>query len=75
MFDEENKTNTDNSYTNLISVEQAAELSGFTPQHVRKLLRAGLLKGSKLGHIWVTTKDAIQEYLATERRTGPKTDS
>ena len=58
----------------LISVQQAADISGFETSHIRKLLAKGKLDGVKLGRDWWTTADAVEAYLSTERRPGPKTD-
>lgn len=56
----------------LISVQQAADISGFQRSHIRNLLVQGTIPGIKLGRDWWTTRDAIEAYLSTERRPGPK---
>ena len=56
----------------LISVTEAARISGFTTSNVRKLITTGQIEGIKLGRNWLTTEEAIREYLKTERRPGPK---
>ncbi len=56
----------------LISVQQAADISGFQRSHIRNLLVQGTIAGIKLGRDWWTTRDAIEAYLSTERRPGPK---
>ena len=56
----------------LISLSEAAELSGLSPDHVRRLVRQGDLWGVKIGRNWVTTARAVTEYLARERKPGPK---
>ena len=56
----------------LISLEEAAGLSRLTHAHLALLIRRGELWGKKIGRNWVTTEQAIQEYLARERRPGPK---
>jgi excisionase family DNA binding protein len=58
----------------LISTELAAEISGFSQGHIRHLLRTGEMKGEKLGRDWFTTKEAVREYLARQRKPGPKKD-
>lgn len=58
----------------LISVQQASDLSGFQPSHVRNLLVTKRMLGIKLGRDWWTTQEAVEAYLQTERRPGPKTD-
>jgi excisionase family DNA binding protein len=56
----------------LISLEQAARLSGLTADHLRRLVRQGDLWGKKIGRNWVTAEQAVREYLARDRRPGPK---
>ena len=56
----------------LITFEEAAELSGFTTRHLRKLDDEKKLWAKKLGRNWFTTKDAINTYLSTERKPGRK---
>ncbi|MCB0128059.1 MAG: hypothetical protein KDE58_37600 [Caldilineaceae bacterium] len=58
----------------LISVQQAADASGFQPSHIRNLLVTQRLLGIKLGRDWWTTRDAVEMYVQSERRPGPKTD-
>jgi hypothetical protein len=56
----------------LISLSEAAELSGFTTRHLRYLAVNGELWAKKLGRNWFTTTQAVQEYLARDRKPGPK---
>ena len=56
----------------LITLAQAAKISGHTSRHLGHLARNGDLWGHKIGHIWVTTEKAVREYLARENRPGPK---
>jgi excisionase family DNA binding protein len=60
------------SLDELISLREAAELSGLSASHLRLLVRRGDIWGVKLGHNWVTTSEAVQGYLARDRRPGPK---
>ena len=56
----------------LISLQKAAEISGLSHEHLRRLTREGELWGTKIGRNWVTTEQAVREYLARDRRPGPK---
>ena len=58
----------------IISLDEAAKLSGLTADHLRRLVRQGDLWGRKIGRNWVTTELAVREYLARDRRPGPKTN-
>jgi hypothetical protein len=56
----------------LISLAEAAELSGLSQGHLRLLVSHGVIWGAKIGRNWITTEKAVREYMATDRRTGPK---
>ena len=60
------------SLDDIISLREAAELSGLTQPHLALLVRQGKLWGKKIGRNWVTTEQAVQEYLVKERKPGPK---
>ena len=59
-------------FDELISLREASELSGLTHPHLALLIREGKLWGNKIGRNWVTTDKAIKEYLALDRKRGPK---
>ena len=56
----------------LISVTEASQISGLTTGHLRKLLREGQIEGVKIGRNWLTTEEAVRDYLKQEIRPGPK---
>lgn len=56
----------------LITLHEAAELTGFSISHLRLLARKGTIWATRLGHNWFTTPQSVQDYLAQERRPGPK---
>ena len=55
-----------------ISVKEAAAYTGYTTRHIRHLLTGGLVKGQKFGRDWFTTKEHLDDYLASNPRPGPK---
>jgi excisionase family DNA binding protein len=57
---------------NLLSLREAAERCGLSSSHLRLLVRSGDIWGRKLGRNWVTTEQAVNEYLARNPRPGPK---
>ncbi len=57
----------------LIPLSKAAELSELSHSHLRLLVRKGEIQGMKIGRDWFTTVQAVREYLARDRRPGPKT--
>ena len=56
----------------LITLQEAAKLSGLSQAHLRLLVSRGEMWGRKLGRNWVTTAQAVREYTARDRRPGPK---
>ena len=56
----------------LITLREAAELSGMSTSHLALLVRQGDIWGIKLGHNWLTTAQAVGEYIARDHRPGPK---
>ena len=57
----------------LITLSEAAEISGFTTRHLRLLAENSQLWAKKLGRNWFTTAQAVRDYMAIEHRPGPKT--
>lgn len=57
-----------------IPVKEAADYTGYSQGHIRYLLREGLVAGRRFGRDWFTTKEALDEYLASEPKPGPKPD-
>ena len=60
-----------------ISVKAAAECSGYSIQYLRRLLRDGLLEGTKIGQVWLIEMASFDRYLRNghmqrERRRGPR---
>jgi len=59
----------------LISLNDAANQSGLSPGYLRILVREGKMWGKKIGRNWVTTGEAVREYLARDLKPGrPKKD-
>ena len=50
----------------LISLTEAAALSGLSADHLRRLAEKGRLQAKKIGRNWITTREAIAEYLANQ---------
>jgi len=61
----------------LITVRDAAQLVGYHPEHVRELLRAGIVKGQKFGETWQVDRVDLLLYVKRQahsgRKRGPKT--
>ena len=72
MSDELIQTSGDDAAKRLVSLAEAAEISGLSQGHLRLLAKQEKIWAVKIGRNWVTTREAIQEYLATNPRPGPK---
>jgi hypothetical protein len=66
------KNSTKPDLDDLISLSEAAKISGFTTRHLRHLANNGELWAKKLGRNWFTTDQSIREYLSRNRRPGPR---
>lgn len=51
-----------------ITTLEAAELSGYDPEHVRRLARAGKIDAKKWGQEWMISKVSILKYRQDEGR-------
>ena len=60
-----------------ITTADAAELSGYHPEHVRWLVRQGRIKARKFGIVWQIHQKSLQIYIedsvhSKDGRRGPK---
>lgn len=51
------------SLKNIISLNQAAKISGYTQDYLGYLIRTGEMKGVKKGRVWFTTEEAVKDYI------------
>jgi excisionase family DNA binding protein len=56
----------------LISVTEAHQRTGLSVAWIRRLLQRGEIDGVKVGRNWLTTEQAVRDYLEQDRRPGPK---
>jgi hypothetical protein len=56
--------------TRLISLPEAAELYGFSPDYLRNLAQKGRLKAQKVADRWITTPQNMEEYIASRKHRG-----
>ena len=57
------------SLKKVISLNQAAQISGYTQDYLGYLMRRGEIKGLKKGRVWFTTEEDIKEYLFKKKIT------
>ena len=56
----------------LLSTTEAMEASGFSREHIQRLLRNKKVEGVKPGHDWFVYEDSLKMFLAQPRKPGPK---
>ena len=60
-----------------ITVKAAAEVTGYSVQYLRRLLRSGKLDGVKIGQVWLIKLASLETYarhgqMVGDRRHGPR---
>lgn len=60
-----------------ITTQEGAELSGYHPDHLRRLIRAGMVRAKKFGIVWQVNRQSLLDYMAQaaqseDKRRGPK---
>ncbi len=59
----------------LITVAEASARTGYTAQHITRLLRQGKIAGTKFGPVWLTTVEAVEVYRRSDPKPGPRPGS
>jgi len=54
-----------------ITTREAANLTGYNAEHLRRLARAGKVQARKFGVVWQVDRTSLLKYLETEGR-GPR---
>jgi excisionase family DNA binding protein len=57
---------------NWLTVQEAAQESGYDPEHIRRLIRDGEIKARKLSIIWLIERKSLSEYLKKAQTWGKK---
>ena len=55
-----------------ISVREAAELSRYHPNYIRRLVRQGKMKARKEGPMWWIDRDSLRAYVEEMEALGPQ---
>ena len=63
-----------------ITTTEAAKLSGYNVEYIRRLLRTNKLRSRKFGPVWQVSRAALSEYTkevekSSDGRHGPKVNS
>ena len=56
----------------LISLRQASEITGLTTNHLRLMISREKLWARKIDSFWVTTEEALSDYLENRAKPGRK---
>jgi excisionase family DNA binding protein len=55
-----------------ITIGEASKLTGYNPEHLRRLLRSGELDGKKLSILWLVNRESLTAYIARGQKSGDK---
>jgi hypothetical protein len=71
------KTNIGILNNRYVPVKIASELTGYNIQYLRRMLRSSLLKGIKIGQVWLIDMESLKAYFkfiesTSDRRYGPR---
>ena len=65
-------TDTPERFREEISTVVAGQKYRLTPSYVARLARTHVIRARKFGRDWIVDEEALREYLAQPRKTGPK---
>lgn len=64
--------------TDWLSTQEAVKLSGYHPDHIRRLIRSGEVIARKWGNAWMINQESFLQYLhkmeTQGERRGPKSE-
>lgn len=55
-----------------LTTEQAAELSGYHTNYIRRLIREGRVKARKFGPVWQVHRESLLAYVHMAEKLGEK---
>ncbi len=55
-----------------LTVNEAAKLSGYHPEHVRRLVRQGAITAKKFSIVWMVSRDSLLAYTKSQEKVSPK---
>lgn len=59
-------------YPQWITVQEAAELARYHPNHMRRLIRGGAIKARKWATVWQVHKPSLLTYLNKQATVGER---
>lgn len=51
-----------------LTVREAAEMSGYHPEHITRLIRQGKLTAKKFSIVWQVNRESLLEYIASQKK-------
>jgi excisionase family DNA binding protein len=55
-----------------LTVNEAAELSDYDPEHIRRLIREGEIKARKFSIVWMVNRESLSGYVKKAQTWGKK---
>jgi excisionase family DNA binding protein len=55
-----------------LTVNEAAEQSGYDPEHIRRLIRDSEIKARKFSIVWMVNRESLLEYVKKAQTWGKK---
>jgi excisionase family DNA binding protein len=55
-----------------LTVQEAAELSGYHPNYIRQIIRAGRVRARKFATVWQVSRSDLRVYLRKTENLGAK---
>ena len=55
-----------------LTVNEAAELSGYDPEHIRRLIRGREIDARKFSIVWMVSRESLLEYVKKAQTWGKK---
>jgi len=55
-----------------ITTTEASKLSGYHPDHIRRLIRGGRINGQKFGFVWQVSKSSVLDYISYQEHIGKR---
>jgi excisionase family DNA binding protein len=55
-----------------LTVNDAANLSGYDPEHIRRLIRENEIKARKFSIVWMVSRESLLEYVKKAQTWGKK---
>ncbi len=55
-----------------LTVNEAAKLSGYHPEHIRRLVRQGAITAKKFSIVWMVSRDSLLTYMKSQDKVSPQ---